>query len=209
MAPLEVTDEGTTSPTAEPDAGRRPRRATRPRWRPRPPTSPSEQARGWSSKEAVGRGRGEAAADAADEIFDEAGEGTALADTSTTPPGRSCGARPRGPPCLPPLDSYSLRLVAGRRLYDLGVEVQHSPALAVLAQEAEVRLHPHDFDRLGISAGARVSLTSARGAITLAARPEPGVARGSAAVVLNQPGPTVTDLIDAAASVTEVRVERA
>jgi NADH-quinone oxidoreductase subunit G len=125
-------------------------------------------------------------------------------------PDRPSSVAPAAPPAreLPPLDSYSLRLVASRKLYDLGVGVQHSPALAHMAEETTVRLHPHDFDRIGIAPGDRVTLTSAKGAVTLAAHPDPGVGRGSAAVIVNQPGPAVGDLIDATAAVTDVRVER-
>ncbi len=109
----------------------------------------------------------------------------------------------------PPLDAYSLRLVATRRLYDLGTATQHSPSMAGLSSDNTVRLHPHDFDRLGIDAGATVSLTAAGGSIKLPAHPDGGVPKGSAAVLVNQPGPVVGALIDAGNLVTDVRVERA
>jgi hypothetical protein len=53
-----------------------------------------------------------------------------------------------------------------------------------------------------------VTLTASNGAITLAAHPDTGVPKGSAAVVVNQ-GPAVGSLIDAANPVTDIRVERA
>jgi NADH-quinone oxidoreductase subunit G len=109
----------------------------------------------------------------------------------------------------PPVDAYSLRLVASRKLYDLGAVTQQSPSLAGLASPTIVRLHPHDFDRLGVDAGANVTLTAATGTITLPAHPDLGVPRGAAAVVVNQPGPAIGTLIDATSAVTEVRVERA
>jgi NADH-quinone oxidoreductase subunit G len=212
LAPLGA-DEGTPSPTAEPDAGVDPDAAAA-SVAAEAAEEPEEQAiEQIAAKEAQAEAVAEEEAEAAEER-EAAAEQAAAADGSLAEPDDD--ARPSllvldapAPRDVPALDAYSLRLVTSRKLYDLGVEVQHSPALAVLAEEAEVHLHPHDFDRLGIGAGDRVSLTSARGAISLAARPEPGVARGAAAVVLNQPGPAVTDLIDAAAPVTEVRVERA
>jgi NADH-quinone oxidoreductase subunit G len=108
----------------------------------------------------------------------------------------------------PALDAYSLRLVATRKLYDLGTATQQSPSLAGLVGGTDVRLNPYDFDRLGIEAGASVTLTASAGSITLDAHPDPSVPKGSAAVLVNQ-GPPVGALIDAAAAVTEVRVERA
>ncbi|MGE3621506.1 MAG: NADH-quinone oxidoreductase subunit NuoG [Acidimicrobiia bacterium] len=136
------------------------------------------------------------------------GEGTAdgeVAVAAERPAGLVLQA---GPPVVaPPVDAYSLRLVATRRLYDLGVGVQRSPALAHLAAPAPARLNPYDFDRLGVEAGADVELSAARGSITLPVEPDDRVPRGTVAVVLNQPGPAVAGLIDAAAPVTEVRIE--
>jgi NADH-quinone oxidoreductase subunit G len=135
----------------------------------------------------------------------------APADAAPTLPSRPALLAFDAPPAAasPAPDAYSLRLVATRKLYDHGTATQHSPSLVALATENAVRLHPHDFDRLGIEAGATVTLTAARGAIKLPAVPDAGVPRGSAAVLVNQPGPTVGTLVDATAPVTDVRVERA
>ncbi|HLT16620.1 MAG TPA: NADH-quinone oxidoreductase subunit NuoG [Acidimicrobiales bacterium] len=117
--------------------------------------------------------------------------------------------RPAGEVTAPAPDAYSLRLVATRKLYDLGTLVQHSPSLAGLVTENAVHLHPHDFDKLGIEPGASVTLTAAAGALQLPAVPDAGVPRGSAAVLVNQPGPAVGTLVTAGEAVTDVRVERA
>jgi NADH-quinone oxidoreductase subunit G len=111
-------------------------------------------------------------------------------------------------PSAPALDAYSLRLVATRKLYDLATSTQRAPSLASLLPGTVVRLHPYDFDRLGVAAGTLVTLTASNGAITLEAHPDAGVPKGSAAVAVNQ-GPPVGSLIDAAQPVTEIRVERA
>ncbi len=106
----------------------------------------------------------------------------------------------------PAVDAYSLRLVATRRLYDLGTDVQQSPGLAGLTTDTVLRLHPHDFDRLGVAAGTVVTVTAASGSVSLPVQPDEAVSNGAAAVVLHQSGPSVGALIDAKAPVTEVRV---
>jgi NADH-quinone oxidoreductase subunit G len=113
------------------------------------------------------------------------------------------------PPTEPvALDSYSLRLVATRKLYDDGVLVQRSPALAGLTPGSKLAVNPYDFDRLGVAKGSRVRVTSPRGRITLDVDVDPGVPRGCAAVVFNQPGVDVASLIDASSRVNDVRIER-
>ncbi|MFP5256142.1 MAG: NADH-quinone oxidoreductase subunit NuoG [Acidimicrobiia bacterium] len=118
--------------------------------------------------------------------------------------------RPSGTAASAPApDAYSLRLVATRKLYDLGTAVQHSPSLAGLVAENAVRLHPHDFARLGVDAGATVTLAAAAGSVQLSAVPDPSIPKGSAAVLVHQPGPVVGQLVSAADAVTDIRVERA
>ena len=109
----------------------------------------------------------------------------------------------------PAVDGYSLRLVATRKLYDLGVATQHSPNLAGLTPGNDLRLHPHDFDRIGIAPGATVTVTAATGSVSLTAFPDAGIPNGAAAVVVNQPGAGIGALIDAGAAVTDVRVAKA
>jgi anaerobic selenocysteine-containing dehydrogenase len=108
---------------------------------------------------------------------------------------------------LVPLDAYSLRLVSGRKLYDLGSTVQASSSLAPLAPGAVLGLNPYDFDRLGVAPGTRVRLSSSRTAVVAEARPDPGGPRGSASLPFNQPGVIAADLIDVTSPVTDVRVE--
>jgi NADH-quinone oxidoreductase subunit G len=108
----------------------------------------------------------------------------------------------------PLLDAYSLRLVVNRKLYDRGTLVRHSPSLADLAEPATLCLHPHDFDRLGIVSGDDVRVTSGRGHVTVATRPDAGVPRGVAVLDANKAGGRANVLIDANAPVTDVRVER-
>ena len=72
-----------------------------------------------------------------------------------------------------------------------------------------LRLHPHDFDRLGVDAGAVVTATSSKGSVSLPVQPDDRVGRGAAVVTVHQPGATVGALIDATAPVTEIRVVKA
>jgi NADH-quinone oxidoreductase subunit G len=132
----------------------------------------------------------------------------ASTDTPGPPPAALTFTAP-GVAEAPAVDAYSLRLVATRRLYDLGTDVQHARGLAGLTSDTVLRLHPHDFDRLGVDPGAVVTVTASSGSATLPVRPDPTVGRGSAAVVLHQPGPQVGALIDATSTVTEIRVVKA
>jgi anaerobic selenocysteine-containing dehydrogenase len=107
----------------------------------------------------------------------------------------------------PTADSYSLRLVAGRELYDAGSLVAHSPSLAPLARGTSVALGTYDAERLGVSTGDRVRITSARGSFETGVTIHAGVPRGAAVMAFNQPGQGAADLIDASTPVTDVRVE--
>ena len=139
------------------------------------------------------------------------------------PPPRPAPAVPAGPPMvraepgapapLPPKDAYGLRLVATRRLYDRGVAVQRSDHLAGLAAGTQLHLNPYDFDRLGVAPGdeVRVKVLEGDGAerrrTTVPARPDDGVPRGAASLVVNQPGVDVHALLSLGEAVVNVRVD--
>ena len=92
-------------------------------------------------------------------------------------------------PHVPPADSYSVRLVSGRRLYDSGNAVAHSPSLVPLVPEAQVRANPYDLDRLGAHSGDEVSVRSSRGSLTLPCVSDESVPRGVVAVDFGLPVP--------------------
>ncbi|MBI2169740.1 MAG: NADH-quinone oxidoreductase subunit NuoG [Actinobacteria bacterium] len=129
------------------------------------------------------------------------------------------GVDPRVPPPLlewdgsfdrleiPQQDSYALRLVSGRRLYDAGLGVQLSPPTAQLAEEAVLLVNPWNFESLGVAEGDRVKITSSRGSVVLAVRSDPGTPKGVAFLPFNQPGHAAADLIEVGTSVTDVQVE--
>ena len=115
---------------------------------------------------------------------------------------------PAEPGPAPKLDAYSHRLVVTRVLYDQATSVTHSPHLAPIAATTNaVRLHPTELVRLGVAEGSSVRLTGARATITLPARADAGVPRGSAALAFNLGAPGAADVIDATVAITEVRVE--
>jgi NADH-quinone oxidoreductase subunit G len=118
-------------------------------------------------------------------------------------------------PHVAPADNYSLRLVAGRRLYDAGSSVTGSPSLTPLVPSLTARANPYDLDRLGAKTGDQVRVRSVRGALTLPASADEGVPRGVVAIDFNVPhassGDTPTNaistVIDSRQSVTDVRLE--
>jgi anaerobic selenocysteine-containing dehydrogenase len=111
-------------------------------------------------------------------------------------------------PSVPPLDAYALRLVSPRSLYDLGAVVQQCPSMAHLAPGPRVRVNPHDLERLGLASGDRVRMVSSRATVDLPVAAFSGVPRGSVSITFNQPGDiNAADVIDAAAPVTDIRME--
>jgi NADH-quinone oxidoreductase subunit G len=108
---------------------------------------------------------------------------------------------------VPAIDGYSLRLVSAHKLYDAGTFVQHSPSLAALAPGGAVRVNPSDLDRLGLSSGDAVRVTSSRGSITISTEADLSVPKGLAVLAFDQPGVGAADLVDSSAMVTDVRLE--
>jgi NADH-quinone oxidoreductase subunit G len=137
-----------------------------------------------------------------------------IADLGSPPPLLAgTGAGGTEPLQIPKADSYSLRLVAGRRLYDAGSSVTGSPSLTPLVPPLVARANPYDLDRLGAETGDMVKVRSARGELILAAESDEGVARGVVAIDFNVPGGesappnAVATLIDSRLPVTDVRLE--
>ncbi|PZS16539.1 MAG: NADH dehydrogenase (quinone) subunit G [Acidimicrobiales bacterium] len=111
---------------------------------------------------------------------------------------------------VPRLDGYSLRLVSGRTLYDHGTLVQACPSLAPLAPPGVLRANPYDTDRLGIGTGDQVRVRSPRASFVTTVETTPLVPRGVAAMAFNvddDGGHRVSELIDATASVTDIRLD--
>ena len=84
-----------------------------------------------------------------------------------------------------------------------------SASSAGLAASVKVTLNPTDFEKLGLDAGTVVKVISGRGELMAPLAADFGVPAGSAMIPANAPGSNANTLIDASASVTDVRVERA
>ncbi|MDQ4069401.1 MAG: molybdopterin-dependent oxidoreductase, partial [Actinomycetota bacterium] len=137
-----------------------------------------------------------------------AGQATAPVATPSVPRPPVLGYRPGAEPAkVPPVDAYSLRLVAARKMYDAATFVQRSPSLAPLAEGPCLRVNPADLGRMGVTTGDRIRVSSSRTSLVVDVAADPGVLRGSALLVFNAPGEGAADLIDASQPVTDVRIE--
>jgi len=110
-------------------------------------------------------------------------------------------------------NSYDYRLVVSRKLYDLAVGTQQSPALAPLAIGAGAHVHPLDLDKVGVAEGTEVSIVSTEGSVVLPLIGDPSVPRGIVWAPFNQPAKSsgagdITSVVSADANVTDVRIER-
>jgi hypothetical protein len=119
------------------------------------------------------------------------------------------GAAELDVPHIAPNDSYSLRLVASRALFDHGAAVGATPALAALVGPGPLRANPHDLDELGVPAGGSVRVRTASASAVLAVVPDASLPRKVVSADFNVPldEGTVADLIDCAAPVVELRLE--
>ncbi|MBL8774895.1 MAG: NADH-quinone oxidoreductase subunit NuoG [Acidimicrobiales bacterium] len=149
---------------------------------------------------------------ASDDADGESDDEAALAVEATPAPERPAlltfvAPAPAAAPAA--TDSYSLRLTVGRKLYDQGTLVAHSPSLANLAPAAVVHLSPKDHDRVGVGVAGvtEVRIRSAKGDVVVPAVADKALAAGTAALAFHQPGASAAALIDAGAAVTEVRIE--
>jgi len=107
----------------------------------------------------------------------------------------------------PDRNSYALRLVVSRKMYDKAVGTVTSPSLVGLAPSAAIHLNPRDIEAIGTSAGREVRVSTSRTSIVLPVRADPGVLKGTAWVPFNLPGADVRELLGADQPVTDVRVE--
>jgi NADH-quinone oxidoreductase subunit G len=102
------------------------------------------------------------------------------------PPSRRVGeaplAAPRTGSGFDDTRTGALTLVTGSRLFDRGTMALRCPGIRNQAGVPFVALHPEDAARLGVTDGMACEVRSPRGALRLAARIWPGLARGQAYV---------------------------
>jgi anaerobic selenocysteine-containing dehydrogenase len=108
---------------------------------------------------------------------------------------------------LPKLDSYSLRLIATRTLWDTGTLLEHSTHLAALHPDQRLRVNPYDLDRLGLTSGDRVRAISAQTSLILDVVADTAVSKGTANLLFGLRGDGPAELIDANGLVVDVRLE--
>jgi predicted molibdopterin-dependent oxidoreductase YjgC len=108
---------------------------------------------------------------------------------------------------VPGRDSYALRLVVQRTLYDGGRIVSCTPSLAALRKDPVLLVHAHDLANIGVDEGMDVRVTSSRATVTLPVRVDPSVPAGTARVQFTADGRGAAELIDTTAMVTDLRVE--
>ena len=137
------------------------------------------------------------------------GNGTGPGDGGPVRPEPLAGPVDLTVPRVAPNDSYSVRLVASRVLYDRGAAVGAAPALAALVSPSPLRAHPLDLDELGVTAGGSVRVRTSTASLVLAAVPDASLPRKVVAVDFNVPldEGTVADLIDSAGPVVDLRME--
>ena len=104
-------------------------------------------------------------------------------------------------------NSYELRLVVSRRMYDKAVGTVTSSSLAALGQGAAIHLNPRDIESIGTAVGRDVRVSTSRTSIVLPVRADAGVLKGTAWVPFNQAGADVRELLGTDQPVTDVRVE--
>jgi anaerobic selenocysteine-containing dehydrogenase len=111
---------------------------------------------------------------------------------------------------VPPPDSYSLRLIAQRSLYDAGVTLGACASLAGLVPAAVLHVNSHDLERIGVATGDRVRVRSSRASVVLEVAADEGVTRGTAALGFNlgsADAAGVAALIEVSQPVVDVRLE--
>jgi len=112
---------------------------------------------------------------------------------------------------VPLADAYSLRVNLSRRLYDNGVAVQGSPALANLMAKSILRLNHFDLDRLGVGTGDVVGVSGPRGSVRLPVALDDDVPRGVIEIAfgsLDESGvDVVRPLFDGASLISQVRLD--
>jgi NADH-quinone oxidoreductase subunit G len=112
----------------------------------------------------------------------------------------------------PYLDAYALALNVSRRLYDNGVAMQGSPALANLVARTTAYVNHFDLDRLGLKTGDVVQVTGPKGTLEMPVSMNDETPRGTFGVVFGSldedgSGLAASVLFDPATVITQVRLE--
>jgi len=107
----------------------------------------------------------------------------------------------------PERNSYDLRLVVSRKMYDNAVSTVTSPSLAHLSIGAGIYLNPRDIERIGAPVGKDVKVSTSSKSVLLTLHADESVLKGTAWVPFNQPGTDIRELMNANDLIVDVRVE--
>jgi NADH-quinone oxidoreductase subunit G len=113
---------------------------------------------------------------------------------------------------VPPFDAYALAVNVSRQLYDHGVAVQGSAALANLVARSSAFLHHADLDRLGLVTGDVVNVNGPQGTLSLPVTLSDQTPRGTLGVVFGSIDDHGDDaaahaLFDPTGVITQVKLE--
>ena len=107
----------------------------------------------------------------------------------------------------PERNSYDLRLVVSRKMYDNAVSTVTSPSLAHLSIGAGIYLNSRDIERIGAPVGKDVKVSTPSKSVILTLHADDSVLKGTAWVPFNQPGTDIRELLNADDLIVDVRVE--
>ena len=135
-------------------------------------------------------------------------EGRSSAATAAQASPRSSKRAARQPAKAAGPGGEALRLVTTRPMWDGGTMVQRSPSLSALHPRLELRANPDDLAWLGLQPGGMVRAKSQRGEVVVPLVADNRVPAGVAVLPFNLPDGGAVELIDGAAPLTEVHLEK-
>ncbi|HJM29234.1 MAG: molybdopterin-dependent oxidoreductase [Acidimicrobiales bacterium] len=106
-----------------------------------------------------------------------------------------------------PFDSYSLRLVLAKRMYDRGTVTQMSPSLKEFTGTSQLHINPTDFKAMGIQNGKPVLVTAGDRNLTVLVIPDKRIPRSIAFGYLNQTGEDLRTLLIKGADSIDIRID--
>jgi NADH-quinone oxidoreductase subunit G len=101
-------------------------------------------------------------------------------------------------------EGYPLALAAGRTLFRNGAPLAHSAAIAPVAGEGVLLVHPQDAETRGVKTGDSVLVNSPRGSVNLKAEVSQDVVPGCVWAVLD----AAATILEAPGKVTRVKISR-
>ena len=106
-----------------------------------------------------------------------------------------------------PVDSYAMRLIVGKRMFDQGTVTQMSPSLCSLAEQSQLRINQYDFNRLGIQEGTQVEVSSGGKSISISVKVDNRVPRSSALIYTNLEGADPRELLSDDEHSIDIRID--